>query len=275
MDNFFGTLVEVLKPDERFFTEEGLLLRNKVYESAMNMDAGLIGLLLRNKDTKERFFTDVKGTLVFDKVGFGWIVNNRQFLPDSYTCFKNRIGLTDERGDFISASNDVVLSFPYKDCILEGGQTKDDQKRDEVFYNTTLAPDEVDRLLYPKILVGAKRYTADGVEDNISFSDTDNLIIKGNNLLAISSLLKRFEGNIKCIYIDPPYNPASQANTFAYNNTFNRSTWLVFMKNRLEIAKRLLKRREFLLWQLTRTSNLVYKSLLRRFSQIATLIASL
>lgn len=242
MDNFFGTLVEVLKPDERFFTEEGLLLRNKVYESAMNMDAGLIGLLLRNKDTKERFFTDVKGTLVFDKVGFGWIVNNRQFLPDSYTCFKNRIGLTDERGDFISASNDVVLSFPYKDCILEGGQTKDDQKRDEVFYNTTLAPDEVDRLLYPKILVGAKRYTADGVEDNISFSDTDNLIIKGNNLLAISSLLKRFEGNIKCIYIDPPYNPASQANTFAYNNTFNRSTWLVFMKNRLEIAKRLLKK---------------------------------
>jgi len=134
-----------------------------------------------------------------------------------------------------------VLSLPYKDCVLEGGQTKDDQKHDEVFYNATLAPDEVDRLLYPKVLVGARRYTADGIEERAAFDGRDNLIIKGNNLLAIASLLKRYEGKIKCIYIDPPYNPSSQANTFAYNNTFNRSTWLVFMKNRLEIAKRLLK----------------------------------
>lgn len=241
MANFFDTLVEVLKQDARFFTEDGTLLRNKVYESALNMDAGLIELLLSNTDTKKRFFTEVNGIYVFDKVGFGWVVNNRQFLPDSYTRFKNRIGLTDSSDNFISQSNDVVLSFPYKDCVLEGGQTKDDQKRNEVFYNATLAPDEVDRLLYPKVLVNARRYTASGVEQGVTFDDNDNLIIKGNNLLVITSLLKRYEGKIKCIYIDPPYNPASQANTFAYNNTFNRSTWLVFMKNRLEIAKRLLK----------------------------------
>ena len=242
MTNFFGILVEVFKADKRFFTEDGTLLRNKVYESAMNLDAGLIGLLLGNNDTKKRFFVEVNGTFVFDKIGFGWVVNNRQFLPDSYTRFKNRIGLADSRGDLISASNDVVLSFPYKDCILEGGQTKDDQKRDEVFYNATLAPDEVDRLLYPKVLVGARRYSSGGIEEEVTFRDNDNLIIKGNNLLVIASLLKRYEGKIKCIYIDPPYNPASQANTFAYNNTFNRSTWLVFMKNRIEIAKRLLKK---------------------------------
>jgi len=242
MANFFETLTEVLKTDERFFTTDGTLLRNKVYEQAMNMDVRLIGLLLGNAETKKRFFAEVNGTLVFDKVGFGWVVNNRQFLPDSYTRFKNRIGLTDTRGELISTVNDVVLSFPYKDCVLEGGQTKDDEKRDEVFYNVTLAPDEVDRLLYPKVLVGARRYTATGVEEGVTFSDEDNLIIKGNNLLAIASLLKRYEGKIKCIYIDPPYNPTSQANTFAYNNTFNRSTWLVFMKNRLEIARRLLKK---------------------------------
>ncbi len=242
MANFFDVLEEVLKADERFFADDGTLLRNKVYESALNMDAKLIELLLSNADTKKRFFAEVKGTYVFDKIGFGWVINNRQILPDSYTRFKNRIGLTDERGNLISQSNDVVLSFPYKDCVLGGGQTKDDQKREEVFYNATLAPDEVDRLLYPKVFVGAKRYTANGVEDNVIFSDNDNLIIKGNNLLAISSLLKRYEGIVKCIYIDPPYNPTSQANTFAYNNTFNRSTWLVFMKNRLEIAKRLLKK---------------------------------
>lgn len=240
MANFFDTLVDILAKDERFFTNDGTLLRNKVYESAMNMDIGLIRLLLENEDTKKRFFADVEGVFVFDKIGFGWVVNNRQFLPDSYTRFKNRIGLTDARGDLISVSNDVVLSFPYKDCILEGGQTKDDQKRDEIFYNTTLAPDEVDRLLYPKVMVGVKRYTSTGVEENIVFDDADNLIIKGNNLIAISSLLKRYEGKVKCIYIDVPFNTANDS--FRYNDMFNHSTWLVFMKNRLECAKRLLSK---------------------------------
>ena len=124
--------------------------------------------------------------------------------------------------------------------MLEGGQTKEDQKRHEIFYNETLAPDEVDRLLYPKVFSGAKRYTKDGSQKITQFSESDNLIIKGNNLLVISSLLKRYEGRVKCVYIDPPYNPTSNANTFAYNNSFNRSTWLVFMKTRLQMAKRFL-----------------------------------
>jgi adenine-specific DNA-methyltransferase len=255
MTNFFEVLLEVLKADKRFFTDDGTLLRNKVYESALNMDAELIGLILDNPETKRRFFTEVKGTLVFDKIAFGWVVNNRQFLPDSYTQFKNRIGLTNSQGDLISASNDVVLSFPYKDCILEGGQSHDDQKRNEVFYNATLAPDEVDRLLYPKVLVGARHYSYSGSYDLFGnpnpsaginheifeakeYSDNDNLVIKGNNLCAISSLLKRYEGTIKCILIDPPYNTGNDS--FGYNDRFNHSTWLVFMKNRLELAYRLL-----------------------------------
>lgn len=242
MANFFETFLKVLKADERFFTKDGTLLRNKVYEAAMNMDVGLIRLLIENDETKKRFFTEVNGILVFDKIGFGWVISNRQFLPDSYTRFKNHIGLTDARGDFIFSSGNVVLSFPYKDCILVGGQSRDDQKRNEIFYNATLAPDEVDRLLYPKVLINARRYTSSGVEKVVTFEPDDHLIVKGNNLLAIASLLKRYKEKIKCIYIDPPYNPASQANTFAYNNAFNRSTWLVFMKNRLEIAKRLLKK---------------------------------
>src|SRR5699024_725135 len=129
---------------------------------------------------------------------------------------------------------------PYKDCVLEGGQTKEDQKRDEIFYNETLAPDQVNRLLAPKVLGNAKRYTKDGIEENIEFKEDDNLIIKGNNLIALSSILKKYEGKIDIIYIDPPYNTRTDANTFVYNNSFNHSTWLTFMKNRLEIAKRLL-----------------------------------
>lgn len=240
MQKINDILVELLKTDDRYFTAEGELLKNAVYEDAMKMDSSLIKLLLSDDICKSRFFTEVDGVLVFDKVGFGWVINNRQFLPDSYTRYKNKIGLVDSTGDFISSSDDVVLAFPYKDCVLEGGQTREEQKKDEIFYNETLAPDEVDRLLYPKVLTGARRYTKDGVEENITFDENDNLIIKGNNLLAISSLLKRYEGKVKCIYIDPPYNTRSDANTFAYNNTFNHSSWLTFMKNRLEIAKRLL-----------------------------------
>ena len=237
---FYNTVLEVLKSDSRFFTENGELLRNAVYEAAMQMDASLIKALYNNAETKKRFFTDVDGIAVFDKVGFGWVINNHEFLPDSYTRYKNKIGLVNSRGEYIADSNDVELVFPYKDCVLEGGQTKEDQKRSEIFYNETLAPDEVDRLLYPKVFTNAKRYTADGVESITEISENDNLIIKGNNLLAISSLLKKYEGKIKCIYIDPPYNTGSDG--FGYNDSFSYSSWLSFMKSRLVIAKKLLSK---------------------------------
>ncbi len=242
MTNFYETVLTVLRSDERFIAEDGTFLRNAVYEAAMKMDAQLIRLLLANDETRTRFFTDIDGVKVFDKSGFAWIINNRQFLPDSYTRYKNKIGLASKNGDMLSLSNEIELVFPYKDCVLEGGQTKEDQKRSELFYNEMLAPDAVDRLLYPKVFCKARRYTASGIEGNITFSDEDNLIIKGNNLLAISSLLKRFEGRVKCIYIDPPYffNDAKEADSFKYNSNFHLSTWLVFMKNRLEIARNLL-----------------------------------
>lgn len=229
MTKFYETVLAVLKQDNRFFTEEGVLLRNAVYEAAMQMDTNLIHLLLTNDITKARFFKEVDGITVFDKVGFGWVVNNREFLPDSYTRFKNKIGLANDNGDIISSTGNVELIFPYKDCVLEGGQTFEEQKRTEIFYNETLAPDEIDRLLYPKVLSNVKYYGE---------KHSDNLIIKGNNLLALSSILKKYEGMIKCICIDPPYNTENSG--FGYNDSFNHSTWLTFMKTRLELSKRLL-----------------------------------
>lgn len=133
MANFYETVLTVLKADERFIAEDGTFLRNAVYEAAMKMDEGLIRLLLANDETRTRFFMEVDGIKVFDKIGFAWVINNRQFLPDSYTRFKNKIGLADETGALISAAGQVELVFPYKDCVLEGGQTKEDQKRSEIF----------------------------------------------------------------------------------------------------------------------------------------------
>lgn len=213
--NYYESVLKVLKKDDRFFTKNGEFLRNAVYEAAMKMDASLLKLLYENDVTREHFFTDVDGISVFDKVGFGWVINNREFLPDSYTRYKNKIGLVDRNGDYISTSNDVELVFPYKDCVLEGGQTKEDQKRSEIFYNETLAPDEVDRLLYPKVFTNAKRYTIDGVQDANNFSEEDDLIIKGNNLMALGSLLSRYESKINLIYIDMKTPRLIQFNYFS------------------------------------------------------------
>ena len=239
MEKFFDRLLDVLKRDKRFFADDGTFLRNAVYQAAMNADEKLLKLLLNEDFMREKFFSDVAGVKVFDKIEFTWTINNRQFLPDSYTRFANKIELVDEHDNFISATNKTVLVFPYKDCVLEGGQTKDDQKRNEIFYNETLAHDEIDQLLYPKVFVNAVRYSNDAAQIAENFSDDDNLIIKGNNLLALASLTKKFAAKVKCIYIDQPYNTGNDS--FGYNDRFNHSTWLVFMKNRLELAKKLLR----------------------------------
>ena len=237
--NIFEIVEEVLKTREKYVSEDDKLLKAIVYSDVMTMNSELLSLLLSNEQIKERFFEKVDDTLVFDKQKFAWFIESKEFLPDSYTRYTNKIGLT-HNGDFISKLNDVVLDFPYKDCVLEGGQDKDDQKRKEIFYNETIASDEITKMLAPKVFTNAKRYTKDGIEENIAFDDNDNLIIKGNNLIVLSSLLKRYEGKVKCIYIDPPYNTGSDG--FGYNDSFSYSTWLTFMKNRLELAQRLLSK---------------------------------
>ncbi|WP_311526014.1 site-specific DNA-methyltransferase [uncultured Parvimonas sp.] len=235
---FLDELKKVLSFDERFVGESNQIIKTKVSDAARANDGKLLKALLNNDLLKEAFFTKVDDVYVFDKNRFVWVLESKEFLPDSFTIYKNKIGLIDSNNNLISQKQDVSLVWPYKDCVLDGGQTKEDQKRDEIFYNETLAPDQVNRLLAPKVLGNAKRYTKDGLEENIKFREDDNLIIKGNNLIALTSLLERYEGQVKCIYIDPPYNTGSDS--FCYNDSFNHSSWLTFMKNRLEISKKLL-----------------------------------
>ncbi len=127
---------------------------------------------------------------------------------------------------------------------MEGGQSREEDKREEIFFNEILAQDEITQLLEPKVLTNAKRIDKDGEKPLDQFNRnengtiTDNLIIKGNNLLALHTLKEEFAGKVKLIYIDPPYNTGTDS--FGYNDNFNRSTWLTFMKSRLQIAKTLL-----------------------------------
>lgn len=220
------------------FMVEGVLNKNKLAELARQYNPELLNLLMSDEKISNHFFSKLETDIhVFKKDVFLQFLNNKEFLPDSFTAYKTKIGLaTGEK--YLSENNDVVLSFPYKDCILEGGQTKDDAKRQEIFFNETLAPTEINRLLDDKVLTNFKRYDKDGEHNVEEIKDTDNLIIKGNNLIVLHSLKKRFAGKVKVIYIDPPYNTGNDS--FNYNDSFNHSTWLTFMKNRLEVSRELL-----------------------------------
>lgn len=241
--HLYHELEQLLRMNSRYCMDDGTLLKNRIVEDALSLNPLLVKLLLGNDKIKAVFFQDVEGVVVFDKVKFQRFVSDTQFLGGSYTMFKNKIGLTDENGRFISESREVVLSWPYKDCVLEGGQTKEEAKRNEVFWNETLAPDEVNRLTEPKVFSHFKRYDKDGEHEVEHLTNADNFIIKGNNLLALHSLKKKYAGKVKLIYIDPPYffRKSPSSDTFKYNSNFRLSTWLTFMRDRLECAKDLLQ----------------------------------
>lgn len=231
--------LEELLSQHKSFLVEGVLNKNKLAELARRYDPALLNALMGDEKVASHFFTTLEtGIQIFKKDVFLQFLNNKEFLPDSFTAYKTKIGLATENGQYLSENKNVVLHFPYKDCVLEGGQTKEDAKRQEIFFNETLAPYEINRLLDDKVLTNFKRFDKDGEHEVKELNNTDNLIIKGNNLIALHSLKKRFAGKIKMIYIDPPYNTGKDS--FNYNDHFNHSSWLTFIKNRLEIAWELL-----------------------------------
>lgn len=241
---FNTKLTDLLKTDTRFVNDEGELLVAAVQDRAWKIDRDLVKLLLSDKEIKAKFFDEIEGHWIFNTNTFIDYVSQKNFLDNSYTRFRNRIGLT--VGDkYLRERGDVALVWAYKDTVLEGGQTNEEEKRKEIFFNEVLAQDEINRLLDPKVLTNFTRYTAKGKEPVKGFKRgengviRENLILKGNNLLALHTLKQQFRGQVKLIYIDPPYNTGNDS--FGYNDSFNHSTWLTFMKNRLEAAKVLLQ----------------------------------
>jgi adenine-specific DNA-methyltransferase len=244
--DFYSKLEKLLKQNSRFVDQEGDLLKSNVIDAAYKADKKLVELLLSGKKSKAKFFSKIKDVLVFNINDFVAYIQDKNFLADSYTKYRNKIGLNID-GKFLNERKEVALVWPFKDCVLEGGMTKEDEKRKEIFFNEILAQDEIDKLLTPKVLTNWKKYSQKGEEKVKDLKRDDNgvilenLIIKGNNLLALHSLKQQFQNKIKLIYIDPPYNTGGSQETFTYNNNFTHSTWLTFMKNRLEVARELLR----------------------------------
>ncbi|MDE0018362.1 MAG: site-specific DNA-methyltransferase [Candidatus Poribacteria bacterium] len=242
-ENFNEKLTVLLKTNPALLDDAGELIPAAVRDHAWRLDHNLIKLLLKNDEIKATFFDEVEGHWIFNHNTFINYITDKNFLANSYTRFRNKIGLNIE-GKFLRERGEVSLVWPYKDCVLEGGQTKEAEKRKEIFFNEILAQDEINRMFDPKVLTNWKRHTAEG-EQNVADIQRDengiireNLIIKGNNLIALHTLKQQFRGQVKLIYIDPPYNTGSDS--FGYNDNFNHSSWLTFMRNRLEAAKELL-----------------------------------
>lgn len=94
MKNLFDLVENLLLSDSRYVSEDNNILKAKVYTDVMNMDEELISLLLENEKVRNEFFVEVKDTLVFDNQKFAWLIESKEFLPDSYTRYSNKIGLT-------------------------------------------------------------------------------------------------------------------------------------------------------------------------------------
>ena len=244
--NFNEKLTALLKTHPDFLDDTGELIPAAVRDHAWQLNHDLIKLLLTDDEIKATFFDEIEGHWVFNHNTFINYITDKNFLANSYTQFRNKIGLN-IGGKFLRERGEASLVWPYKDCVLEGGQTKEEEKRKEIFFNETLAQDEINRMFDPKVLTHWNHHTAEGEQDVTDIQRDENgiirenLIIKGNNLIALHTLKQQFRGQVKLIYIDPPYNTKGESSSFGYNNSFNHSSWLTFIRNRLEVAKDLLR----------------------------------
>lgn len=212
---------------------------------AISDDDRILDFLLKDskysQEYKERFFKEHSLALVFKKDDFLNFLDLK-LLNSSYTSFSNKIGLGTKAKRFIKNDENVVLNFPFKDGVLKGGQSKDDEKSNEIFFNNVLAKSDIDALFSPKVLTNFELLGEGDIKEVLK--NNPSLLIKGNNLIALHTLKEYFrhqseQNKVKLIYIDPPYNTGKD--DFNYNDKFKHSTWLCFIKNRLEIARELLR----------------------------------
>lgn len=236
MSKSLNDILSIFIDDERIYVNNEYIV-GKIQELALKYDERLVSTLLNNEEMKLHFFKQIGEALIFKREEFVEFIGGKYYLEDSYTKYRNKIGLAVDN-NYIKQNRDVVLNWAYKDCVLEGGQDTEDAKQDEVFYNEILASDDIDRLYENKVLTNFKKFDVNGKSQVVQIDNNENLIIKGNNLIALHSIKNKYRKKVKLCLIDVPYNTGNDS--FKYNDKFNHSSWLTFIKNRLEVTKELL-----------------------------------
>jgi adenine-specific DNA-methyltransferase len=228
----------VLSVVSSFVAKDGDLIKANLRAACNAGDKALLQALASSSLLKAMFFSDVNGATYFLQDKFLQFLETHEFLHGSFTAFRNKVGLS-MNNRLYSEVDDVVISWPYKECILEGGMSKSKKGRDEIFVNPLFASLDANRLMEPKAFKDF-RLLDNSDADLAKTPGSSSLLLKGNNLFALATLRRKYSGKVDAIYIDPPYNTGGDEDEFAYNNTFKHSTWYTFMKNRLEIARELL-----------------------------------
>lgn len=252
MINLQNKIISKLKEIPELLNDEGAFLKYKTLQELTNSNKSKIHSLIfekiyTDKELSKEFIDEEnilgKKIIEFNKTKLIDILSLNLYDGKSFTKYGTAIKLTDNFTKDVDSVEEIVLRWPYRDSVINGGMKNEEVQNDEAFYNEILDRDNINALMAPKTFVKEKLITKNGEEDAVffdSFEKNDGLMIKGNNFVSISSLLSRFQGKVDMIYIDPPYNTRSEQ---GYNDSFKRSSWLTFMKNRLEVAKSLLSPR--------------------------------
>lgn len=100
--------------------------------------------------------------------------NPNDFKKGRHTKYSNKIGLySNSKGGFIKNDTEIVLSFPFKDTILEAGMSKEDMGREERFLHLELDSKDIDTLEEPKVLTDFRYVDKNGEKSLTAESDID------------------------------------------------------------------------------------------------------
>ena len=203
----FDELKNALSSFDRKYLVGEELNRSKLTDDLRNYDEALLSKLFEVEFIKQHFIKEVAGEKLFQIEQLEDAILYNDYWDTSYTRYENRVGLA-SKGKFLQDSQDVVLDFPFKDGVLTASMTREDSEDgyDDAFLNEVIEKDEIDRLFDKKILTNVKRFedTSSVSTDNgiVSFDkEKDNLIIKGNNLLALQTLYNLYSNQVKLIYL--------------------------------------------------------------------------
>ena len=93
----YNLLEQTLRKEPNFISDDGHLKKWVVISQAQNFDEELLSLLIDEPELKAEFFKEIHQHWVFDQNRFVQFLEQKNFLNDSYTAFKNKIGLTIDR----------------------------------------------------------------------------------------------------------------------------------------------------------------------------------
>lgn len=126
---------------------------------------------------------------------------------------------------------DVQLHFHNKDTVYDIFH--------DIYYHQELAQKEITSLFDAAVFSNYKKHGNTQVTRVDDFSGKDNILIQGDNLVALNKLNSTFKGKIKLVYIDVPYN--TERGDLSYLDHHSRHAYLLMLKNRIEIARDLLR----------------------------------